>query len=243
MPRFFAQREAFSDKTVTISGEDALHISRALRMKKGEPLTVSDGAGIDFDCEISEIAQKTVLLNILRSYPSPSEAAVEITLYQGVPKAGKLDYIVQKATEIGVARIVPVLTRRCVGVLEKDAKLDRLRKIALEAAKQSNRAAVPEVTAQISFSQAVERLKTADLALIPYEAAGQPPAKDAIRSKAAPKTAAILIGPEGGFEESEVCAARAAGALPLTLGRRILRTETAGLVAAAILLYELDGMV
>ena len=158
-----------------------------------------------------------------------------------MPKNPKLETVIQKLTEIGAVRLVPMDTKRAVAKLDKSAKVERLRKIAQEAAKQSKRGIVPEVTDCVPFKKAVEMAAQADLALIPYEEETEVSLKNALRGKT-PKTVSVMIGPEGGFDESEIMLAKETGIQSVTLGKRILRTETAPLTVASVVLYELGEM-
>ncbi len=241
MANFFVDRSQIAGNTARITGDEAGHIGRVLRMRPGDGLTLCDGGGMFYDGVITALEGGEVTAEISRAYPAPTEPKVKITLFQAIPKNPKLEFIVQKATEIGVARVVPVNTARIVARLDKESKVERLRKIAAEAAKQSRRGILPEVCAPVPFDKAVEMAGGLDLAFIPYEEERRLPVRDFLRGKTA-GTLGIFIGPEGGFEESEAALARSAGITPVTLGPRILRTETAGLVAAALVLYELGDM-
>lgn len=241
MANFFVDKSALNASSARITGEEAKHISRVLRMDRGDTLTLCDGEGTFYDCIISAVHDGAVEADIIAAYPAPTEPKLQITLFQAVPKNPKLEFIVQKATEIGAVRIVPMNTARIVAKLDKESKLERLRKIAFEAAKQSRRGIVPRVEAPLSFEAAVKAAAECDLAVIPYEDERKTSVKEVLRGKAA-HTLAVMIGPEGGFDEEEITLALKHGVLPASLGRRILRTETAGLVTAAIALYELGDM-
>lgn len=240
MANFFVDKEAFLCDPIVIEGEEANHITKVLRMKEGEELTVFDGSGNCADGVIDKIDGKTVFVNAVKRYASETEPKLQITLFQGVPKNPKMDLIIQKATELGVVKIVPVNTKRIVAKLDKENKLDRLRRIAFEAAKQCGRAYIPKVESPVSFDTAIEMMKECDAAIIPYECE-----KDGKIANAVPqgvKTLGIMIGPEGGFEPYEVEKAEKMGVKRVTLGKRILRTETAGLIASAICLYIAGDM-
>jgi len=221
-----------------MQGEDVTHITKVLRMREGDTFTVCDGACTDYLCRLSASDKKTVTAEIVEQKESTVEPPCQITLYQGLPKGAKLDYIVQKCVEIGVSRIIPMVTARVVK--EGTPKGERLSKIALEAAKQSGRGIVPEVGAPVSFSDAVREAAEAELSLFPYECEREQSLKAVLRDKK-PKTVAVLIGPEGGFTEEEKSMAAKAGLKVVTLGRRILRTETAGPVTCGNILYEIEG--
>ena len=241
MANFYITRDDINENTAHITGEEAQHISRVLRMKKGDTVTLCDGEGTFYEAKLSDFTDKTVVAEILSSRPAETEPGVKLTIFQGVPKNPKLETIVQKATELGVVRIVPVDTVRAVAKLDKAAKVDRLRKIAKEAAKQSKRGIVPEVTESMSFKDAVKLAAEADLAIIPYEEETEVSLKKALSGKK-PKTVSVMIGPEGGFEKEEILLAKDYGITSVTLGKRILRTETAPLAVSAAVLYELGEM-
>lgn len=241
MANFYIEKSAITQNVAIISGEEAQHISRVLRMKKGDGVTLCDGEGMFYDAVLESFDEKTVTAQILSSRIAETEPTVKITIFQGVPKNPKLETIVQKATELGVVRIVPVDTVRSVAKLDKMNKVDRLRKIAKEAAKQSKRGIVPEVSAPVSFKEAVKEAAKADLALIPYEEEREVSLKKALRGKT-PETVSVMIGPEGGFEKEEIDLALENGITSVTLGKRILRTETAPLAVASAVLYELGEM-
>ncbi len=234
MPRFFLENIDLNMPVIT--GEDAKHIGRSLRMKPGQPLTVCS-CGTDYFCEITSITSDEVFLKINDSRLCSAEPTVEATLFQAVPKLDKLEHIIQKSVELGVTKIVPVLTRRCVSRPDsKDfkKKLVRLNKIALEAAKQSGRGIIPEVSEIISFSEAVKQMSELDCPLMLYEEGGIRFSEVETENK---KSYALFVGSEGGFDESEAEAAKNAGITPIWLGERILRCETAPLTALSILMY------
>lgn len=244
MPRFFVSREQIDGGKAVITGSDVNHISRVLRMAPGEELSLSDGEGTNYYCRITEITREQVSLEVIGSWPSFSELPVKIHLYQGLPKAGKMDTIIQKAVELGAYRIIPVQTTRSVARLDdkkEGKKLARWQSIAESAAKQAGRAIIPEVAGALSFSQAVDACKMHDAVLMPYEKAeGMEQSREIVRSLHGCREIGILIGPEGGFEESEVAMAEAAGVRTMSLGHRILRTETAGMTVLSIVMFELE---
>ena len=241
MANFYITKDDIEDNMAVIKGEEAQHISRVLRMKKGDKVTLCDGEGMFYDATLTDFEDKTVTAEITSAYVAPTEPKVQLTVFQGVPKNPKLETIIQKLTEIGAVRLVPMDTRRAVAKLDKSAKVDRLRKIAQEAAKQSKRGIVPEVLDAVPFKKAVEMAAKADLALIPYEQESEVSIKKALAGKT-PETVSVMIGPEGGFDEDEILLAKEAGVQSVTLGKRILRTETAPLTVASIVLYELGEM-
>ena len=229
MPRFFVS--PFSGDETTVSGKDGRHIARSLRMKPGEALTLCDGEGMDYRCEISGFSGDEVLVRVLERIPSHSEPSIKVTVYQGIPKGDKMDAIVQKAVELGATEIVPVYMRRCVSRPdEKSAakKAARWQKIADEAAKQSGRGTLPQVLPPMGFSKAAQRAAENGPVLLFYEGGGKPLSGVVSRDW---KTVSFFIGPEGGVDEAEVQMLTENGACKATLGPRILRTETAPLAA------------
>lgn len=213
-------------------------------MRAGEEISVSDGAGKDYFGKIRSIDRDCVLIDIENSWDSYVELPAEITLFQGLPKADKMELIIQKAVELGACAIVPVITKRTIvrwDEKKQDKKLARWQGIAESAAKQSGRGIIPKVTAPVSFSAALAQAGFMEAAVIPYEKAeGMEAAREKVRSMRGKKSIGVFIGPEGGFDTDEIEAAIKAGVCPITLGRRILRTETAGLTALSILMFELD---
>lgn len=235
MPRFFM--ENINEADIVLGGENARHIGRSLRMRSGEKITVCC-RGIDYDCEIRQITEDSVYLDLLEKHPCQAEPTVNVTLFQAVPKLDKLEFIIQKATELGASRVIPVLSRRCISrPNEKDfaKKLPRLEKIAEEAAKQSGRGIIPEISPIVSYKQCLEMMKKLDKNIILYEGEGGKPFAEVEVDGI--KTAGILIGSEGGFDSSEVDEAVAVGAERVWLGKRILRCETAPISALSILMF------
>ena len=244
MPRFFVQPEQVDGDVITITGGDVNHIKNVLRMSSGDELSISDGCGRDYFCRIQSINRESVILHIENSWDSYVELDTKLYLFQGLPKGDKMELILQKAVELGVYEVVPVVTARTIVKLDdkKEAKkLARWQQISESAAKQSGRAIIPKVQPPMAFKEALAYAGALDCNLIPYERAkGMEAARAAIHGMHDKKSIGIFIGPEGGFEESEVEAAKAFGVTPITLGRRILRTETAGLAVLSILMFELD---
>lgn len=240
MPRFFTNE--IDENNITLTGSDAVHVGRSLRMKPGEPLTVCCG-GIDYNCEISEITSDTVYLSLKEKVVCAAEPNIEVTLFQAVPKMDKLEYIIQKSVELGVSRIVPMLTRRCVSRPdERDfaKKLARLNKIAAEAAKQSGRGIIPQVTPIVSYKNALEMMKKLDQNVLLYEEEGGVSFGEVDLTGA--KTVGLVIGSEGGFDREEAEACTAVGAAQVWLGKRILRCETAPITALSILMFLTNNM-
>ncbi|MBR1762851.1 MAG: 16S rRNA (uracil(1498)-N(3))-methyltransferase [Eubacterium sp.] len=218
------------ENEIILDGEQARHIAKSLRMRVGDMLVVNDSNGSDFGCSIEEITKDSVRLSVCYQQASNSEPTCRVRIYQGNPKGSKLEDIIQKCVELGVCEIVPVLTKRCVSRPdEKSAKkkTERYNKIALEAAQQSGRGIVPEVCDLISLKQAVSQ-DDSDIKIVFYEGGGEP-LGNLVDENA--KSVSIYIGPEGGFEREEVDLITLGGAKTATLGKRILRTQTAPVAA------------
>ena len=249
MPRFFVTSQQIENGVVTLVGDDARHISRALRMAAGEHITVCDMARTEYDCELVAFLPDCVQARILSAEESATEPPVHITLYQALPKGDKLDSVIQKAVECGVSRIVPFESERCVVRAKPEAeahKTERRARIALEAAKQCGRGALPEVLPTVRFEQMLQQAVEADMVLFCYEGDGTRPIGELLRTRKIEKGSklAIVIGSEGGFSLAEAQRAAQNGFLMTGLGARILRTETAsGFVLACIsCMLELDGL-
>jgi 16S rRNA (uracil1498-N3)-methyltransferase len=241
MHRFFVDRQGIQNGTAYLEPSEAHHAMHVLRLEKGDEVVLMDGRSLH-KAVLSALDGERVRCDILKTLPSP-ETSLRITLYQGLPKADKLEWIVQKCTEAGVADFVPIALSRCVSVVTgKDAakKQERWQRIVQEAAKQSGRAVVPEVSLPLSFAKALERMKSHELVLVPWEEAGCFGPKHVHEQYSHVRDIAIIIGPEGGIAPEEVERLELTGAVPMTLGKRILRTETAGL-AAAVSLFALWG--
>lgn len=238
MRRFFCDN--LSGTTATISGDDAHHIARVLRMKPGESLSLCDGAGGEYDAVITSISSEAVVCALGERRISTVESPVNITLFQCLPKTGKMETIVQKCTELGVFAVVPVVSARCVVIPNKDfeKKRERYNRVALEAAKQSRRAVVPQVQPLVSLKQIDPG--SFDRFLVAYEDEGARSLKVALREAGSLSSIALLIGPEGGLEPDEINRLAASGAISVSLGKRILRTETAGMAMLAQILYEVE---
>ena len=241
MPKFFFQKNDISRGQVQLFGEDEKHIKTVLRAREGEEITLCDGEGMDYQCRIASL-ERGVLLDILSQEVCETEPRTKITLYQGLPKADKMELIIQKCVELGVDRIVAVSTERAIVKLDKKEakKLERWQKIAEAAAKQSGRGKIPEIGQQVlKFKEAVAEAKELDGAIIPYEREQETGIRQFVQNFKG-ESVGVFIGPEGGFADEEIALAQENGITPITLGKRILRTETAGMTTTAILLYELD---
>lgn len=246
MQRFFAEPHQIEEdnQVIHIVGTDVNHIKNVLRMKCGEEVWVSDGVEKEYHCKIAEMEKEEVLLEILEVLESEYELSNKIYLFQGLPKGDKMELIIQKAVELGAAGVIPVEMKRCVVKLdEKKAqkKIARWQQIAESAAKQSKRMRIPEISNVMSFREAVNFAADLDICLVPYELAkGMEQTKKLLNSIEPGCSIGIFIGPEGGFEDSEIAYAIEKGAEPITLGKRILRTETAGMAVLSILMFHLE---
>ncbi|MBR2108683.1 MAG: 16S rRNA (uracil(1498)-N(3))-methyltransferase [Ruminococcus sp.] len=237
MAWFFTDSEIDSENFI-ITGENAKHISKSLRMKPGEALTLVTPEKEQLDCVITTVNFESVEVEITSRKPCENEPDVEITLYQALPKGDKMEYIVQKCVELGISRIVPVISARCISRPDKKSlakKQIRWQKIAKEAAQQSRRGIIPKVDAAVSFKEAVELCAQNEQNIVFYELGGES-VKRLIGNK--PESIGIFIGSEGGFEQAEVDLATQRGAKTATLGKRILRAETAPLAALSVIMYE-----
>lgn len=246
MPRFFLQRSNISDGYVTLTGDDALHISRSLRMRPGEAITVCDMQKRVYECVLEDFTADTVRARIISESDSDTEPPYGLRLYQALPKSDKLDLIIQKAVESGASSIIPFGSSRCVVKAEpsKEGKrLERRRRIALEAAKQCGRGSIPEVREPMSFEQMLEDASDCALKLFFYEGDGAVPLRtllEGIPEGELPESIAVVIGSEGGFSLEEVERARTAGFMVCGLGKRILRCETAPGFALACIAYRFE---
>lgn len=246
MYRFFVKQEQIDmeEKKIHITGSDVNHIKNVLRMRQGETILISAGDNLEYTCLVSEMEAEEVIADISYVQEVGMELPSKIYLFQGLPKSDKMELIIQKAIELGAAEIVPMATKRAVVKLDaKKAakKVQRWNEIAKSAAKQSKRGLIPEVKPVMSFKEAVEYGKSMDMLLIPYEdAKGIAHSREVVETVKDKKSLGIYIGPEGGFPEEEVSLAMKAGAEPVTLGHRILRTETAGMTLLSILMFMLE---
>ena len=260
MSRFFVDPASIGEKYIYIDDKnDVKHILSVLRMKKGDTLTVSYKSEWEYECEISGIEDGQICLLITDKQRFASEPDLRVTLFQGVPKGSKMDDIVRKTTEMGIARIVPVFMDRTVvkdnGTYHK--KIARMQQIAGEASKQCGRGVIPEISDKLSFAEMISLLDNYDVVVFPYENEKGTTIKDALRDiciasdrvmkngrkskkQTALKTCAVIIGPEGGFSDTEAEELKKTDALCVTLGKTILRTETAGIVTMAMIMYELE---
>lgn len=238
MHKFFT--EVLDESYAYISGDDHKHLSRVLRLQEQDEILINDMKGHDYLGRIHSIEKNETKVELFKRVNESNESTLKVTVFQGLPKAGKMDLIVQKCTELGVEKIVPVVTERVIVKNSSEfKKLDRLKRIALEAAKQSKRSVLPEITEPISFPQLLEEMKHVDVLVVPYENQEEYGFLTLKKELSQISSMGILIGPEGGFSDLEIANLKDRGAKILTLGRRILRTETAGFTAVAMaqLLY------
>ena len=244
MQRFFVTPAQVGEEEIYIEGSDVNHMKNVLRMKAGEELMVSDGNNWQYRCAVKEYLPEKAVLKILKKELVDTELPSKLYLFQGLPKQDKMELIVQKAVELGVCQVIPVMTRRCVVKLDaKKAakKVSRWQQIAESAAKQAGRGYIPEIRDVMTLEEALAFAGQLDVRLIPYELAeGMEHTRDVIGKIMPGQSVGIFIGPEGGFEKEEVEHAVEKGVLPVTLGKRILRTETAGLAVLSVLMYRLE---
>ena len=245
MHRFYVNQNQITDPAIRITGPDVNHIKNVLRMKQGEEIIICNGQGKDCYCIIDRVSEDEIIASVQTVKATESELGTRITLFQGLPKSDKMELIIQKAVELGVYEIVPVMTKRVIVKLDdkkKEAKkLERWQAIAEGAAKQSGRGIIPIVKPVQTYAQAIDYAITFDKNMIPYENAnGMQHTREIMNGLSKHKTVGVFIGPEGGFEEAEIDRAKQAGIDPITLGKRILRTETAGLAVLAMMVLVLD---
>jgi len=244
MSHFFVNSSQITADVLTIVGDDVNHMKNVLRMRSGEAFTAADENGLFYHCEVDTLEKEQVTAKILDKEQGGSELSSKIYLFQGLPKSDKMELIIQKAVELGAYEIVPVATKRSIVKLDakKEAsKLKRWQAIAEGAAKQSGRMLIPHISEVKTYGEALQMARELDVNVIPYECArGMDGTREVFGNIKPGMSVGIFIGPEGGWEESEVDKAKEQGIHPVTLGRRILRTETAGLTTLSILMYLLE---
>ena len=245
MQHFFVTPDQVKEDHIYIEGSDVNHMKNVLRMRAGEEVMVSDGNNRKYLCEVEGYEPDLAVLKIQEKGVVDTELPSQIYLFQGLPKQDKMELIVQKAVELGVYQVIPVATKRSVVKLDAkkaEKKTERWQQIAQSAAKQAGRGYIPEVHSVMTYKEAMEYARKLDVVLIPYELAeGMEETKKMIRQIQPGQSVGIFIGPEGGFELEEVEEAINAGAKAITLGKRILRTETAGLTTLSVLMFHLEG--
>lgn len=251
MQRYFIESEQFGERTVTITGEDAHHIGKVMRSRPGDEFIVSDGVSRDALVKLVSVESQMVLAEIVERLERTGEPWIKVTLVQSLPKGDKMETVIQKCTEIGATGFLPFISERTVVQYDgkkEEKRIARWRKIAKEAAEQSHRSVIPAVEAPVSWKELLRQLHDYDLVCICYEKEDGSALRDVLRplveSKAGTKECriAVIVGPEGGFSEREIQEAEEAGAVSTSLGRRILRTETAGMVALTCIMYESGEM-
>lgn len=249
MHKFFTPKELINGDVAKIIGDDVKHIYKVLRISEGEKVTLNNCEGVEYLGRVKSVSKQEVLIEILEKLESNNESDVKIYLFQGLPKSQKMDLIVQKGTELGITEFIPTITHRVDVKLKGEfKKLDRLNRIALEAAKQSKRSIIPKVSQPIEFDEVLEKTNSLDLLIVPYENANNFGIKTLINELRKEnnidniKNIGIFVGPEGGIEEDEIERLKDKGAHIVTLGKRILRTETAGFVATSLIQYELSDL-
>lgn len=252
MYHFFVNPSQICDTRVIITGDDVNHIKNVIRLKVGDEISISNGEDDrDYRCQIEEITETQVVCKLRFIKEDGVELPAKVYLFQGLPKGDKMEIIIQKTVELGVYELIPVAMKRCVVKLDEKkakSKIARWQGIAEAAAKQSKRAVIPQVKEVMTYRQALEYAKDMDVKLVPYEmenildsSSGMAGTKKLIESLHAGQRIAVFIGPEGGFEQDEIDAAISLGMNPVTLGKRILRTETAGMTIMAWMMYQLEG--
>lgn len=246
MPKFFVPKENIKDDKIYITSEDVAHIKKVLRLGVGDMLSLCDGAGNDFLAKISQIYDKEIICEIFSRKKSDTEPNISVTLIQGIPKGSKMEYIIQKTTELGIEKIIPCKMSRCVSKIEnqKDEmkKNQRWQKISEEASKQSGRGIIPKIENSATLKEVIELVKDFDIVFAPYECEEENKLKDVLKAYKSPKKVAFIIGPEGGFDLEEIQLLKESKIKTVTLGKRILRTETAGEAVLSMIMYEIGDI-
>jgi 16S rRNA (uracil1498-N3)-methyltransferase len=240
-PRIFAVPEQIKDGLVVITGPDVGHLSRVLRLGAGDVINVLDGRGKSYEAAIDLLRKGEIVCRIVAELPAPARPPLRVTLVQGLPKGDKMDFVIQKGTELGVSRVIPLICQRTVVKLEGKSgskKRERWQRIACEAASQCGRPDIPEVDEPADWGAVLANLPGHAIALIPWEEENALSLKDILREKNSSQDIYIFIGPEGGFAREEISRAMERGVRPVTLGPRILRTETAGMAVLTMILYQ-----
>ena len=256
MQRYFVPAEQFTESAVVLSGDDAHHAVRVMRMQPGDRFICSNGEGREALVVVTEIDKATLTAKIVEELPLTAEPQVQVWIAQSLPKGDKMESVIQKCTEIGAARFIPFISERTIVHYDgkKEARrLERWRKIAKEAAEQAHRNRVPQIDEPLSWPMLLKQVEHVDLACFAYEKENVQQLREHLirlehlhRQQPIPENnrmvVLLIIGPEGGFTEREVADAEAAGCKSISLGRRILRTETAAMVGLTCILYEFGEM-
>lgn len=245
MAKFFVDQQALKEDHILITGADVNHIKNVLRFNEGKEILINDRQGKDYQCIISKIDADVIYATIKEVLICEAEPSVKTFLFQSLIKGEKMEFVIQKSIEIGVTQIIPIFTERCVVKIESDKKIDnklqRWRKIAESAAKQSKRGIIPEISAPLLFHEAIAFAgEHCEASCIPFENEESYHLKTFLKESLY-ESIGLFIGPEGGFTEEEISYAQEKKVLPVTLGKRILRSETAGLVVLANIMYEVGG--
>ena len=251
MPKFFIKDEQLEDNKITIIGEDVKHISNVLRMKIGEKIQICNiDTNENYSAELELISKEKVVCNVIEKIKSQAESNINLKIFQGIPKSDKMELIIQKSTELGVKEIIPVDMERCVSKIsgkDEKKKLERWQKISEVAAKQSGRDMIPKIRNVMKIKQICQEINDYDMLIVPYEKAEGYSFKNAIEEMKSKNrnnlVVGIVIGPEGGFESAEIDELELSGAKIVTLGKRILRTETVALAMSSVIMYELGGSI
>ena len=246
MPKFFVNSSDIIDNTAKIYGSDVKHITKVLRLQPQNIVTLCDGKGFDYVACIKKIESDSILLDITEKKPCIAEPKLKVTLFQSLPKNAKMEYIIEKCTELGIYAICPVISERTVVKIDSGdsskKKLERFRKIASESVKQCARGTIPTIYDICPLKDAGELIKELDLIIVAYENEKETTLKSVLKEHKDALSVGIFIGPEGGFAESEIEFLKSLGACSVTLGIRILRTETAGQAVLCAVMYEFDEM-
>lgn len=244
MYRFFVENEQINEDRITIFGNDFKHIVNVLRLKQEEKIIICDRQGIDYCCIIEIINQNDVICKTISAHPSNQELDTKLYLFQGIPKQDKMELIIQKSVELGIHEIIPVQMSRSIVKINGDnekKKLERWQKISEAAAKQSQRSTIPQITSSLSLEKAIQYAQKIEKLIVPYECANRKElGRDILLNPKRYESIGIFIGPEGGFEEQEIKLLQDHKAEIITLGKRILRTETASLVVLSNIMYNLE---
>lgn len=245
MYRFYISEDQISENEITITGSDVNHIRNVLRLEEGDWVVACNGEGKDYVSRVLAVEKDHVSLQVEKVQSTGTELPTKITLFQGIPKKEKMEFIIQKAVELGVYEIVPVMMKRCVVRFSDERKMEkkqeRWQAIAEAAAKQCDRGIIPVVHAPVTMEQAIDMARDLDFNVIPYELQdGIDRSREIVAHACQKESVGIFIGPEGGFEAKEVEHAVANGIEPITLGKRILRTETAGMALLAIMMFQMQ---
>lgn len=251
MPKFFVKDNQVEDNKITILGDDVNHIANVLRMKVGDEIQICNTDTTEnYNVELNEFSKDSIVCKVLETIASEAESNINLKIFQGIPKSDKMELIIQKSTELGVKAIVPVEMERCISKIngkDEKKKIERWQKISEVAAKQSGRDIIPKIEQVIKIKEISEHVSEYDMIIVPYEKAEGYSFKDAIEELKIKDNKnlniGIVIGPEGGYEPSEVELLQNAGAKVVTLGKRILRTETVALAMASVIMYELGGSI